>query len=91
MFFTAIYGYAQKVDSVALARNKTMYFYDKVNSFDLPSFLKIDTTIKGFEQYNPTFNRNYFTEWSGNIGRPDKSMIFEPIHKTGFDFGVHVF
>ncbi len=91
LLFNAIYGYAQKVDSVALARNKTMYFYDKINSFELQSLLKIDTVLKGFEQYNPSFNRNNFSEWSGNIGRQNKSMIFKPIHKTGFDFGVHVF
>ncbi len=91
LLFTAISGYTQKIDSTSVFRNKTNLFYDKVNSFELPAFIKIDTVLKGFEQYNPTFNRHLFTEWSGNIGRPVQSMIYEPIHKTGFDYGIHTF
>jgi hypothetical protein len=89
--FAAICGHSQKADSVKIFRNKTTYFYDNIHSFDLPVFKKTDTILKGFQQYNPSFNNNHFTEWSGNIGRPDKSIIYEPIHKTGFDYGVHSF
>ena len=91
MLFTVIHVFSQKTDSTAFARNKTTYFYDKPNSFDLPYLIKVDTIIKGFQQYNPSFNNKHFTEWSGNVGRPSKSMIYEPIHKTGFDYGVHTF
>jgi hypothetical protein len=88
---TAASGFSQKTDSVAWARNKTTYFYDKPNSFDYPELKKIDTIITGIQHYNPSFNRKRFSEWSGNIGRQSKSMIYEPRHKTGFDYGVHCF
>jgi len=91
LFFTSMTGFSQIIDTVAISRNKTTYFYDKVNSFELPVYIKIDTILKGFQHYNPSFNRNHFNEWSGNIGRPAKSMIFEPSHQTGFDYGVHSF
>lgn len=83
--------YGQRVDSVAWARNRTQYYYDKPNTFEMPVSSKIDTIIKSLEQYNPSFNRNKFSEWSGNIGRPSKRIVFEPRHTTGFDYGVHTF
>ena len=91
LFFAVFSGYAQQNDSVAYARNKTLYFYDKAYSFNLPDYTKVDTILKAFQQYNPSFNRKKFTEWSGNIGRASKSMMYEPSHNIGFDYGVHSF
>lgn len=90
VFFQEI-GFTQKVDSVAWARNRTQYYYDKTNPFEMPITSKIDTVIKGLEQYNQSFNRNKFSEWAGNIGRPSKRIIFDPRHTVGFDIGIHSF
>lgn len=90
VFFQEI-GFTQKVDSVAWARNRTQYYYDKTNPFEMPITSKIDTVIKGLEQYNQSFNRNKFSEWAGNIGRPSKRIIFDPRHTVGFDMGIHSF
>ncbi len=90
VFFQEI-GFTQKVDSVAWARNRTQYYYDKTNPFEMPITSKIDTVIKGLEQYNQSFNRNKFSEWAGNIGRPSKRIIFDPRHTVGFDMGIYSF
>ena len=89
--FASTFVNGQRVDSVAWARNRTQYYYDKANSFELPVSYRIDTIIKSLEQYNPSFNRNRLSEWMGNIGRPSKRIVFEPRHTVGFDYGVHSF
>ncbi|MCX6230033.1 MAG: hypothetical protein NTZ33_00690 [Bacteroidetes bacterium] len=91
LLLCSIAGFSQKTDTVVWARNKTTYFYDKANTFDFPEMKKIDTILKGFQQYNPSFNQKHFTEWSGNIGRASKSMIFDADYRCGFDYGVHSF
>jgi len=91
VFFCTQKSLGQRTDSVAWARMRTQYYYDKANTFDMPVSFKIDTIIKGLEQYNPSFNRKNLSEWSGNIGRPGKQLVFNPLHITGFDYGVHSF
>lgn len=81
----------QTYDTISQSRRQTRYFYEVKNSFNYPVYYQIDTIIKGIEQYNPSFNRNRFYEWSGNVGRPSKSMIFVANHSTGFSYGINTF
>lgn len=85
------FSFGQRIDSVAWARNRTQYYFDKTNPFEMPVTSRIDTIIKGLEQYNPSFNRNKLSEWAGNIGRPSKRLVFEPRNSIGFDYGMHSF
>ena len=89
LFILLIEGslFAQKQDTVAYARNRSLYFYDTPNSFNFPEFQRIDTILTGFQQYNPEFHNDHFTLWTGNTGGPSKNMVFEPDHSTGFDYG----
>jgi len=89
IIFNLCESYGQTYDSIAHLRKQTKYFYDVKNSFNLPDYYQIDTIIRGIQQYNSSFNRERFGEWSGNIGRPSKSMIFEANHTSGFNFGVN--
>ena len=93
LFFLLIDGtlFAQKEDSVSIARNKSLYFYDTPNSFNFPEFQRIDTVLTGFQQYNPEFHNDHFTLWTGNTGGASKSIVFEPEHTTGFNYGCNTF
>ncbi|MEI6822550.1 MAG: putative porin [Bacteroidota bacterium] len=93
LFILLIEGnlFAQKQDTVAYARNRSLYFYDTPNSFNFPEFQRIDTILTGFQQYNPEFHNDHFTLWTGNTGGPSKNMVFEPDHSTGFNYGCNAF
>lgn len=89
LFFFTNDLFCQSYDTIAQIRKQTKYYFDTKYSFSLPEYKRIDTILKGTQQYNPSFNRDYFGEWSGNIGRPSKSMIFIPNHYTGFEYGIY--
>lgn len=74
-----------------LDSSKVYYFY---NDFEEqgPDFLSyIDTLITGIQKYNP-INRpgNYYASL-GNIGSASTSMVYSPLLKSGFDYGMHSF
>ncbi len=83
--------FAQKKDTVALSRSRSLYFYDTPNSFNFPEFIRFDTILTGFQQFNPTLHNDHFKEWTGNIGGASKNMVFEPGHSIGFNYGYNVF
>ncbi len=53
--------------------------------------LKRDSTLEGFEQYNPlTKNFSTFVQ-QGNVGRATHNLLFSPTLSTGFDLDIHSF
>ena len=51
-----------------------------------------DTTIAGFQNYDPLYKQNRFSATLGNIGQDYRTLLPFPFQKSsGFDYGIHTF
>lgn len=82
------------IDSVKLHRDSTRvaFFY---SDFEKLGSLKLhpnDTTITGFQTYDPLYKNDQFYATLGNIGQNYRSLIPYPfMRESGFDYGIHTF
>ncbi len=85
-FLTLSYPSFSQTDStkfIAKAKEVEYVFADDINTF-----YPIDTSLKGFQFFNPADpSDGYFS--LGNLGSPYYSVIWKPDSIRGFDIGLH--
>lgn len=76
----------QKVDST-----KVEYYFNSLDSLTLDKLHPIDTSLSGFQIYDPVKQDYRFYATLGNIGLASYNMLFTPDVNTGFDYGLSAF
>ncbi|MEX8547678.1 MAG: putative porin [Mucilaginibacter sp.] len=56
---------------------------------DSTQVLPLDTTLTNFENYSSLYQPRNPKIGLGNLGLADRSLLFEPVKKVGFDIGLH--
>ncbi len=69
----------EKIDSTRIK-----YFVKTIDSLTLDKLHYTDTSITGFQQYDPAWKLNHFCAELGNIGLPYNSTIYKPNLTTVF-------
>lgn len=83
-----------RLDSLKTHRDSTQvaFFY---NDFEKLGALKLhpnDTSITGFQSYDPLYSHDQFYATQGNIGANYRSLTPYPFMiESGFDYGIHSF
>ena len=61
--------------------------FEKSGILDLRSY---DTTITGYQNYDPLMKQSVFHAFQGNIGQASRDLILYPfLRNSGFDYGIH--
>lgn len=92
MFFTGTL-WAQQYDSTFYPAdsNAVLYFHNQLDIYSPLKLTPADTSLYGFERYDP-LNRKYFFNASlGNVGLAYKLLNFTFPTVQGFDYGIHAF
>ncbi len=64
--------------------------YTKLRFLDDSTYtVPLDTTLRGFQDYNPLYRPESPTTNLGNLGLSARDMIFSPRKNLGFDAGFH--
>lgn len=86
-------GQARIIDSLApeIDSSKVVYFRYSLDSLSLQNLHPIDTSLIDFEHYNPAFQRGEYYATLGNLGLAVNRMTFNPLTKTGFNYGLRAF
>jgi hypothetical protein len=82
------------IDSIKKHRDSTrvLFFYSNFEKLGPLDVHQNDTTLAGFQNYDPQYRHDRFYANLGNIGQNYKSLLpFHDIPKSGFDFGIHSF
>jgi Putative porin len=56
---------------------------------DSTQVFPLDTGLTNFENYSPLYQPRSPKIGLGNLGLPERSLLFEPSHTIGFDVGQH--
>lgn len=83
-------------DSLKWIRRKdstiVLYFHNDFEKFGNLDLKSNDTTITGFQNYDPGTKHSRFYATTGNIGQSQLTLVPYPfIVSTGFDYGIHTF
>lgn len=83
-----------KLDSIKQHRDSTAvsFFYHDFEKLGTLNLHPNDTTITGFQSYDPLFKHDQFYATQGNIGSTYRYLIPSPFtRQSGFDYGIHTF
>lgn len=80
-------------DSIVIKTDSTavLYYTNNIDSIYIPKIFNIDTCLDGVQKYNPLRKWHQYYASLGNTGLAYNSIIFEPKHSIGFDYGLHSF
>jgi hypothetical protein len=56
---------------------------------DSTQVVPLDTTLNNFENYSSLYQPRSPKIGLGNLGLADRSLLFEPVKRVGFDIGLH--
>ncbi len=90
----AIHSSGAIADSIKLKKDSTKvsYFFNDFEKFGNLDLHPLDTSITGYQNYDPLLKQSAFHETQGNIGQASRNLIFYPfLANAGFDYGIHSF
>jgi len=82
------------LDSIKKSRDSTQvsFFYSDFEKMGIIRLHPNDTSITGFQHYDPLYKNDRFYATLGNIGQNYRSLIPLPFSRvSGFDYGIHTF
>ena len=94
LLFTSFFAFSSPADSLKTKKDSTQvsYFYNDLERFSRVHLHPNDTTITGFQIYDPLFKQNHFSSTLGNIGLNYNTLVPYSVEKSsGFDYGIHTF
>lgn len=83
-----------RLDSIKTHRDSTQvsFFYNDFEKLGALNLHPNDTSITGFQSYDPLYVHDQFYATQGNIGQNYRSLLPYPFMvKSGFDYGIHTF
>ena len=86
--------YASPPDSLTVKKDSTQvgFFNNDVERYGILKLHPADTTLAGFENYDPRVKQFRFSASLGNNGQNSRSLLPYPfLRNSGFDYGVHTF
>lgn len=81
-------------DSTSVKRDSTQvfFFYHTFEQFGLLDVHANDTSLHGFQNYDPLFRRDRFFATLGNLGQSSASLLPWPASReSGFEYGMHAY
>jgi len=85
---------AKKLKKPKVSRDSTIvsFFYNDFEKIGQLNTHAYDTVIAGFQNYDPLYKKDRFSENLGNIGSIYQTLVPYPFMKaSGWDFGIHTF
>ena len=68
------------------------YFFNDLEKFGTPRLYSLDTSITGYQNYDPLIRFSPFFASQGNIGQASRNLIpYSVLSNSGFDYGNHNF
>ena len=86
--------YASTPDSLKVKKDSTRvsFFNNDVERYGILKLHPSDTTLAGFQNYDPRIKQSRFSATLGNIGQNTRNLLPYPfLRNSGFDYGVHTF
>lgn len=83
-----------KKDSLKSHKDSTRvsYFFNDFEKLGTPRLHSLDTTITGYQNYDPLLKHSLFFASQGNIGQASRDLVPYPLlNNSGFDYGIHSF
>src|SRR5210317_1052874 len=93
MIGTLSIAVSQECDTVIESKDTAQiyYFYNNLDSLALGRLHDYRMQLAGVNNYEEIFKETPFFASLGNPGLAYKNLLFNPLRKTGFDFGIHSF
>jgi hypothetical protein len=94
LLLIAIHSSAAIADSLKTKKDSTLvsYFFNDFEKFGNLRLHSLDTSITGYQNYDPLLKQSAFHETQGNIGQASRNLIPYPfLTNSGFDYGIHTF
>ncbi len=84
---------AQECDSIIESKDTSQVYYyiHNVDSLALGRLHHYDMQLTGVQNYNQIFKETPFFAGLGNPGLLYKNLLFNPLKRPGFDFGIRSF
>lgn len=84
---------AQECDTTIESKDTSQvyFFYHNVDSLALGDLHHYNMRLRGIHNYELIFKKTPFFASLGNPGLAYKDLLFNPINKSGFEFGIHSF
>ncbi|MBU1014175.1 MAG: putative porin [Bacteroidetes bacterium] len=75
-------------DSIPIIRDSFLveYFTARIDSFALGKIHRLDTSLSGIQNYDPTYQAGSYYANLGNVGLPAKNLRFKPQISEGFNY-----
>jgi len=100
LFLSPAFAPAQDTANIVVDSLKVHYFVDslKIHYFNETDFInhdldfhQIDTSLKGFQKFNPIHKTGEYYADLGSIGLASRNIVFSPSPIFGFNLGIHSF
>ena len=92
LLLAAIHSSAATADSTKVKKDSTIvsYFNNDFEKFGNLNLHSLDTTITGYQYYDPILQQRPFYATQGNIGQASRDLVIYPfLTHAGFDYGIH--
>jgi hypothetical protein len=94
LFYPSSKIYASPPDTLIVKKDSTQvgFFYNDLERYGKLQLHPADTTLAGFENYDPRIKQSRFSASLGNIGQTYRGLLPYPfLRNSGFDYGIHTF